>query len=174
MPAETDPIVELLRILPELAVTSYRAAPHGHALVGQPAGAGRTVAVAPGHAQGGPLGATPLTHRQMDVVLHLATSGRLAMTELAEGLGVSKAAVTEMVERLVAKGLVRRAVSTSDRRVTIVELTAGAQAQADAMVERWRAPLNAAFARFPEVEPATLTGFLAALTEELKGLMSDA
>ena len=39
---------------------------------------------------------------------------------------------------------------------------------------RWRAPLNAAFARFPEVEPATLTGFLAALTEELKGLMPDA
>ena len=155
MPTDTDPIVELLRVLPELAVASYRAAPHGHPRTGSPDRA-------------------PLTHRQMDVVSHLAVNGRQTMTEVADGLGVGRAAATEMVERLVTKGLVRRQASPTDRRVMIVELTEDAQTQADATVECWRGPLSAVFARFPDIEPATLIGFLAALTGELQGLATDA
>jgi len=154
MSADSDPTVELLKVLPELAAASYRAAPHGHP---------RT----------SPSDRAPLTHRQMEVVLHLAANGRQTMTELADGLGVGRAAATEMVERLVVKGLVRREASPTDRRVMIVELTDDAQAQADATVERWRGPLNAVFARFPHIEPATLIGFLAALAGELKGLATD-
>lgn len=160
MAATTDPVVELLRILPELTVAAYRAAPHGHAHAGP--------------ADPSSPGDRSLTHRQMDVVLHLATHGPRTMTELAAGLEVGKAAVTEMVERLVIKGLVRRDVSATDRRVTIVELTETARTQADATIAHWRDPLSAVFARFPDVEPATLVGFLSALTTALKGMTTDA
>lgn len=170
MAATTDPVVELLRILPELTVAAYRAAPHGHAH-GGPGGplspGGRPSAAA------SPAAAS-LTHRQMDVVLHLATHGPQTMTELAAGLEVGKAAVTEMVERLVIKGLVRRDVSATDRRVTIVELTDTARTQADTTIAHWRDPLSAVFARFTDVEPATLVGFLSALTAALKGMTTDA
>jgi DNA-binding MarR family transcriptional regulator len=165
MAVTTDPAVELLKILPELTVAAYRAAPHGHAH------AGPARRLSPG---GQPSAAASLTHRQMDVVLHLATHGPQTMTELAAGLEVGKAAVTEMVERLVVKGLARRDVSATDRRVTIVELTDTARTQADATIAHWRDPLSAVFARFPDVEPATLVGFLSALTAALKGMTTDA
>ena len=91
------------------------------------------------------------------------------MSELADGLEVSKAAASEMVERLVAKGLVRRDVSPSDRRVVTVEVAVDAHPRVDEAIDRWRGQLQAVLARFPGVEPAVLIDFLAALTDELNG-----
>jgi len=150
-----DPAVELLKVLPELAVALYRAAPHEHA-----------------HAA--PPGAAPVTARQMEAVVHLATCGRQTMSELAAGLDVSKAAASEMIERLVAKGLVRRDVSASDRRVVTVEVAAGVQARVDHDIDRWRGQLQTVLARFPGLEPAVLIDVLAALTDELNRETTDA
>jgi DNA-binding MarR family transcriptional regulator len=155
MDSHADPAVELLKILPELAVALYRAAPHEHA-----------------HAA--PPGAAAVTPRQMEAVVQLATYGRQTMGELADGLDVSKAAASEMVERLVAKGLVRRDVSASDRRVVTVEVATDAQPHVGQAIDRWRGQLQAVLARFPGVEPTTLIAFLAALTDELKRGRSDA
>ena len=150
VPKPADPAVELLKILPELAVALYRAAPHDEI-----------------HAA--PPGAAAVTPRQMEAMIQLADRGRQTMSELADGLAVSKAAAGEMVERLVAKGLVRRDVSPTDRRVVTVEITAAAAPHVGAALARWRGRLQAVFARFPGVEPATLIAFLAALTAELQG-----
>ena len=144
-----EPAGELLRILPNLAVALYQAAPHEHL-------------------DAAAAGGTSLTRRQMDAAMELATRGRSTMTELAEALGVSKAAATEMVERLVAKGLVRRDASASDRRVVVVELTDDAQVRADRWLALGQAQLVHVFDRFPDVAPATLVEFLTALTDELK------
>jgi DNA-binding MarR family transcriptional regulator len=145
MDSHADPAVELLKILPELAVALYRAGPPGPG----PAAAPRAV-------------------------VQLATYGRQTMGELADGLDVSKAAASEMVERLVAKGLVRRDVSASDRRVVTVEVATDAQPHVGQAIDRWRGQLQAVLARFPGVEPTTLIAFLAALTDELKRGRSDA
>ena len=46
-----------------------------------------------------------------------STEGSLRMVDLAAGLGVTKAAVTKMVDRLEKGGLVERKPSAEDRRV---------------------------------------------------------
>jgi DNA-binding MarR family transcriptional regulator len=146
-PPRPDAALELLRVLPELAVTLYRSAPH--------AGGDRGLAAA------------PLTYRQMDVVLHLRARGRQTMGELAAGLGVSKASATEMIERLVEKGLVRRATSPGDRRVVAVELSGSARRRVDRSIAQWRTHATAALARFPDLDPSRVVAFLASLTGEL-------
>ena len=95
-----------------------------------------------------------------------------------ERIGVSgdpgKIEQATVVERLVAKGLVRRDVSPSDRRVVTVEVAAGVQARVDHDIDRWRGQLQAVLARFPGLEPAVLIDVLAALTDELNRETTDA
>ena len=50
-------------------------------------------------------------------------SGPLTMSEIANMLGVSNAAVTGMADRLEARGLIKRVQATDDRRVVCLELT---------------------------------------------------
>jgi DNA-binding MarR family transcriptional regulator len=50
--------------------------------------------------------------------------GQLPMAELAERLVITRAGMTKMADRLEEAGLVRREPSASDRRVTLVSLTA--------------------------------------------------
>ncbi|MGI9174412.1 MAG: MarR family winged helix-turn-helix transcriptional regulator [Rhodothermales bacterium] len=54
----------------------------------------------------------------------LGVRGACRMGEIAEHLGVVQSAVTPLVDRLEAHGLVRRERSHEDRRVWLVELTA--------------------------------------------------
>ena len=63
---------------------------------------------------------------------HLAASGPLTLGEQMEHLGLSKAATTEMVDRLERKGFVERVRDERDRRRVFVWLT-------DAGLERARA-----------------------------------
>lgn len=56
-------------------------------------------------------------------LLNLLEDGPRPHTEIAAHLRLSRAAVTAMVDRLVAAGLVDRAASNDDRRVKLVSLT---------------------------------------------------
>ncbi|MCC6167847.1 MAG: MarR family transcriptional regulator [Caldilineaceae bacterium] len=49
--------------------------------------------------------------------------GPMAAGQLAEAAGLSSAAMTTLLDRLEAKGLVRRVRATSDRRKVLVEMT---------------------------------------------------
>jgi DNA-binding MarR family transcriptional regulator len=51
------------------------------------------------------------------------TEARLSARRLSEAVGLSTAATTSMIDRLEAKGFVRRVRSESDRRQVNVELT---------------------------------------------------
>lgn len=53
----------------------------------------------------------------------LGVGGARRMGEIAAHLGVGQSAVTPLVDRLEAQGVVRRRRSEADRRVWIVELT---------------------------------------------------
>ena len=66
-----------------------------------------------------------LTLGWYEVLLLLASAEneRLRMTDLAEGMIISRSAATRLVDRLVADGLVCRAVCEADRRGTEVALT---------------------------------------------------
>lgn len=56
-------------------------------------------------------------------IFHLHRSGSCGVTEIGEHLGVSSAAASQMLERLVQQGLVLRAEDPMDRRVKRIELT---------------------------------------------------
>src|SRR5713101_7363436 len=65
-----------------------------------------------------------LTQARLRLLLALYDSGSLSMTDLSRALDVTPRNVTGLVDRLEADGLVRRAAHPTDRRMTVVELTA--------------------------------------------------
>jgi DNA-binding MarR family transcriptional regulator len=103
-------IREIIKVLPELAVNLNRdAATHGSA---DPAGRGASTA-------------------QIRALVHLAQYGRQAMGELAEGLQITMASATGLINPLVEMGHVIRSRDDEDHRVVRVGLSREAQAMAD-------------------------------------------
>jgi len=140
---------EFLKLLPELTATLYRAAPHEAALRGPIKG--------------------PFTAAQMKAVIHLGLCGSQTMSEFATGLGISRAAATEMVERLSEKSIVLREPDVTDRRVVRVRLEPAAGRFVGRVLADWQRRLDGAFAEFPGLDRETLIAFLRTLTERLKG-----
>jgi DNA-binding MarR family transcriptional regulator len=66
---------------------------------------------------------TDVTLRMLMALQHLAADGPLTVGELALHLGLSKAATTELVDRIKAKGLVDRIHDDRDRRRVFIWLT---------------------------------------------------
>ncbi len=64
-----------------------------------------------------------LTSESLAVVQHLADAGPLTVTEAARHMDRSQAAMSEMIARLVARGLLARMPDERDRRRTLVWLT---------------------------------------------------
>lgn len=64
-----------------------------------------------------------LTMPQLRVVFFLAASGAISAHELAEALHVGPTTLTGIVDRLEARGLVRRQADDRDRRVRRIGLT---------------------------------------------------
>jgi DNA-binding MarR family transcriptional regulator len=84
------------------------------------------VHVSPGHIQ---------------IMIALA-DGSHSVRQLAEVLGVSSPAVTQLVDRLVEIGMVERRHDTKDRRVVLVDYVPGMQEIARRIVGRGRLQLN--------------------------------
>lgn len=84
------------------------------------------VHISPGHVQ---------------IMIALA-SGPHSVRQLAEVLGVSSPAVTQLVHRMVEMGMVERRHHTEDRRVVMVDYVPGMQEIARRIVGRSRLQLN--------------------------------
>ncbi|MDQ3386257.1 MAG: MarR family transcriptional regulator [Actinomycetota bacterium] len=84
------------------------------------------VHVSPGHVQ---------------IMIALA-GGPHSVRQLAEVLGVSSPAITQLVDRLVEMGMVERRHHTEDRRVVLVDYVPGMQEIARRIVGRGRLQLN--------------------------------
>ncbi len=65
-----------------------------------------------------------LTQARARLLMALTDSGSATGTELSRTLEITPRAVTALVDGLEALGLVRRAEHPSDRRATVIELTA--------------------------------------------------
>ncbi|RZQ60258.1 MarR family winged helix-turn-helix transcriptional regulator [Amycolatopsis suaedae] len=100
------------------------------------------------------------------------TGGGLGTVELAERLGIRSASATEMVDRLVAAGHVRRRKHPTDRRRIVVELTE----------QGWQAAMRALgpmLARFDRVarelgeDAEVVTAYLRAIAAEQRAYCAD-
>jgi len=99
-------------------------------------------------------------------LLHLIESGRpLPMGELAHTLACDASNVTGLVNRLEARGLVRRRPSDTDRRIRVLDLTPmGAKLRAQ-LVERMTTP-PPALSRLSAREQQALVRILRHLLDE--------
>jgi DNA-binding MarR family transcriptional regulator len=133
-------IREVIKVLPELAKNLTRdVAAHSAAAREAAARAGAT------HAAGGAeMPSTGVSGAQLRALVHLAQYGPQTMSELAEGLQITTASATGLINPLVAMGHVARARDVSDRRVVRIGLTQQAQALADGMIAERRREVEAA------------------------------
>ncbi len=96
--------------------------------------------------------------RALDV---LGVHGPSRMGTLADSLGVGRSAVTPLVDRLEAAGVVRRRRSDADRRVWHVELTESGQATFRAERVAYEHVAAAMLSPLSEADRETLLGLLA-------------
>jgi len=66
-----------------------------------------------------------MTGPQVTVMACLATRGPITLTELSRTLGMSHSTASGIVDRLEARGLVRRSEDATDRRRTAISVTEG-------------------------------------------------
>lgn len=143
-----EPVDRLLALLPELAAALRRSAPHRAAQ-----------AVMPG---------VDLTPRQMAAVMRLAQDGPQSMSALAAGLGIGRAAASELVRSICEKGLAQRTRDAADGRRIVVELDPVAARHAREVTRGIKTDLLAALARHPAVRPDDLSDFLSDLIATLR------
>ncbi|MNE46467.1 transcriptional regulator SlyA [compost metagenome] len=65
----------------------------------------------------------PLTPGEIHTIDAIGLEGGLLMSELAARLGITKGAVTQLISRLEAKKLVKRASLVHDSRASVITLT---------------------------------------------------
>ncbi|MBR0672700.1 MarR family winged helix-turn-helix transcriptional regulator [Neoroseomonas soli] len=78
-----------------------------------------------------------VTHMQWTTLAQLSRSktGAMAQADLAALLGVGKVAVSRMIDRMVANGLVERRPDRDDRRVNLIHPTSKAEGILNRMTE---------------------------------------
>jgi DNA-binding MarR family transcriptional regulator len=100
-------------------------------------------------------------------LLHLVRChGPLKMADLAGSLAVTPRSVTALVDGLEAEELVRRIPHSTDRRVTLVELTCNRDL-VQARMSAYQSSLESLFADMPEDDRVTLRRLLVNLRDRM-------
>lgn len=64
-----------------------------------------------------------------EVLMERKAGGRLISTRLAERLGITRSAISQMVNKLEERGVVKRVPDDVDRKIAYIELTPSAEKQ---------------------------------------------
>jgi DNA-binding MarR family transcriptional regulator len=113
-----------------------------------------------------------ISFAQLNVLHRLYHGGSCGVSEIGDNMGVTNAAVSQMIERLVQQGLLDRTEDPKDRRSKNITLTSkGADLVRESVEagQRWLEELTVAFS--PEQQQA-IASALALLTEAARGLES--
>jgi DNA-binding MarR family transcriptional regulator len=106
-----------------------------------------------------------VTLPQYRALVVLASRGPQRPSSLAEALAVHPSTVTRLCDRLVAKRLVQRRESATNRREVSITLTAEGRRLVDAVTARRRLEIAEIVDRVPAAERATMVHALHALGE---------
>ena len=114
------------------------------------------------------LGPLEVTAAQLIIIVNLAGSGSAtSASELCKGISYDAGAMTRMLDRLEAKGLVRRTRSADDRRLVNLELTGAGQAAYPRLREVSMRVLNRSLRDFTQDEAKTLESLLQRLAHNV-------
>ena len=109
-----------------------------------------------------------LTLQQFSVLRFLLLRGTVPMNALGDELMVSPPVITGIVDRLEAKGLVKRLASSADRRRIDVSLTDNGSKAHSRVREGYRVPLREALGKsLSHSEQETLAELLARFSREI-------
>lgn len=108
------------------------------------------------------LGYTPA---QFDIIATLGNTGGMTFKELGEKTLITKGTLTGVVDRLEARGIVRRVGSRADARSTIVQLTAKGGREFERVFHAHVAYLKRGFLVLDAAELERLEHLLARLRE---------
>lgn len=110
-----------------------------------------------------------VTFIQFRALLLLSKAGSQTLGQLSEGLSRARCTVTGLVDRLEAKGLVRRKRSRGDRRVVYVSLTEKGRKLAEDLKEKVVPEINRlgerVMGRLTDAEATVLSSALGKLRE---------
>lgn len=105
---------------------------------------------------------------QQAALLGNAAAGNATPSELKHHLGADTAGMTRLLDRLQAKGLVRRAPHPGDRRSVVIELTPEGQALVPELTPIFGTISRRVFAGFSGEEMAQMAGLLRRMLDNLK------
>lgn len=111
-----------------------------------------------------------LSLSHLGAIFHIHRAGSCGVTEIGDYLGVTSAAASQMLDRLVEQGLVARTEDPEDRRVKRIELTAEGERALEAGIrarETWMSELAGTLA---EDEKRTITSALQLMIAKVKQL----
>lgn len=108
-----------------------------------------------------------LSTPQYAILFHASAEG-VPLTQLSQEMLADNSNLTRLVDRLEARGLVRRAPDPHDRRVTLVQLTPTGQALIDELRPRHRAYVEQRMSVLAPAQLAALHNALDTLYESLK------
>lgn len=108
-----------------------------------------------------------LTLPQYALLNQLLSEGASSMTRVSRRLGITKPAVTNLVDRLEKKHLLKRLLHDRDRRVFLLEIQPKARTIVRTVQRRIFKMLLGALASFNSREQATIRRFYAHLAQTL-------
>ena len=111
---------------------------------------------------------TGLTLSQVKALIYLYNNGERSMSELAQGLAVSLPSASELVDRLIDRGLVGKTIDPSDRRRVLIALSDPAIAYGRRIHDLRRAQARAALSAMSEGEQACFLDSIRALAAALE------
>lgn len=104
---------------------------------------------------------------QVKALIFLYDNGERSLSEVAAGLAVSLPSASELIDRLIERGLVQKSRDTADRRRVVIALTDRAIAYGRRMHDLRRAQARAALAAIPVEEQESFLRAVRALAAAL-------
>ncbi|MCL5784895.1 MAG: MarR family transcriptional regulator [Patescibacteria group bacterium] len=92
---------------------------------------------------------TATTFLQLNALRFISENDKITTTQLSEFLHVSLSSTTQLVERLVKTGLVKRVDDTKDRRVIRLSITLEGSAEIKRFKEERRIHMKQVFSQIP-------------------------
>jgi DNA-binding MarR family transcriptional regulator len=97
-------------------------------------------------------------------LLHIAGNPGIRPTQLREHLGITSAGITALIDRLVDRGIVRRDVDPTDRRVNRISVTVDLEDEPWSQLTRFDSDFDLAVGEVEESDSDSFTALLEALT----------
>ena len=111
------------------------------------------------------LGPWDITPAQLRALRALKRHGMMRLSELSDHLHIAPRSVTEVVDALESRGLVRRQADLGDRRATLVELTEHGVSTLDAIRAARESEAERTFDRLSQADRVQLARILRKLQD---------